>query len=106
MKIKAKKIHIFLKKFPWIIGGHFFPSFLFAALLAFIIGGAIFYRYVFLTENVEFNILERPVFFQEDIYKEILEELNNRKKIIQELDSKEYSNPFAPIYGETGTSTP
>src|SRR4030042_6112645 len=103
-KIKTQKTIIFFKKIPRIIGEHFFLSFVFAALLASIIGAFIFYRFIFLTKNAALNILERPVFFNVDVYKKVLEEMRNREKIIKELDSKQYSNPFAPISSETGSA--
>lgn len=105
-KIETKKTVDFFKKIPRTIGEHFFLSFVFAALLAFLIGALIFYRFVFLTKNAALNILERPVFFNEDVYKKVLEEISNREKIIQELDSKQYSNPFASISSETGPIQP
>lgn len=105
-KIGTQKTRIFFQKIPKTIGEHFFLSFVFVVLLASIIGAFIFYRFVFSIKNAAINILERPVFFNEDVYKKVLEEISAREKIIQELDSKQYSNPFAPTSGETGTSTP
>lgn len=105
LKTEAKRIKGFFKKLPRTIGEHFFLSFLFFVLLAIIFGGIVFYRYIFLAENTEINILERPVFFNIDVYNKVLEELQNREKIIQELDSVQYSNPFsAPVSPSNETS--
>ena len=95
-KIGAKKTKDFFKKFPRAIGEHFLLSFIFSALIAFIIGGVIFY----------INLLERPVLFNVDVYKKVLEETQNREKVIQELDSKQFLNPFVPISNETSPSSP
>ena len=103
-KIETKKIVNFFKKIPRTVGEHFFLSFLIVTFIAFILGGLIFYRYIFVPKNAEVNILESPVFFNVDIYKKVLEELQNREQTIQELNSKQYSNPFqipAPVPNET-----
>jgi len=106
-KIETKKTINYFKKIPRNIGEHFFLSFLIVTFVAFIIGGLIFYRYIFVAKNAEVNVLERPVFFNVDIYKKVLEELQNREQTIQELNSKQHSNPFqmpaipAPVPNET-----
>jgi len=103
-KVGTKGIKNFSQKITRTIGDHFFFSFLIVVLFVIILGGAIFYNYVFLSENEKIDISERPVFFNEDVYKKVLEELSSRKKIIEDLNSKQYSNPFVPISNETSPS--
>jgi hypothetical protein len=94
-KIETKRIKEFFKKIPRAIGKHFFLSFLFVVFLALVFGGLVLYQYVFLAESIEFNVPERPVFFDEDTYKKVLESWQAREKKIQEIESKQYSNPFS-----------
>jgi membrane peptidoglycan carboxypeptidase len=95
-KIETKRIKDFFRRFSRFIGERFFLSFLFSVILALIVGGFVFYQYVFLVESIELNISETPVFFDEDIYKKVLEKWQNREREFQEIESKQYSNPFLP----------
>lgn len=95
-RIEAKKFKNYFSKLFRFIGERLFLNFLLVVVLAIIIGGFIMYRYVFLSENIQFNIVERPVFFDEVIYKKVLEEWEKRDKEFQEIESKQYLNPFLP----------
>jgi hemolysin-activating ACP:hemolysin acyltransferase len=97
-KLEFKRIKEFLNKSLRFLGEHLLSSFLLIFFLTLILGSFILYQYVFLVEKTEPNIFERPIFFNEDAYKEILEEWGNREKKIEAIDSGQYSNPFiAPI---------
>jgi len=93
-KIEFRKIKEFSNKSLRFLGEHFFFSFLLIFFLTLILGGLIFYQYVFLAEKKEPNILERTIFFNEEAYEKVLEEWGSREKKIQEIDSGQYSNPF------------
>jgi len=95
-KIETKRIKDFFRKFSRFIGERFFLNFLFSVILAFIVGGFVLYQYVFLAESIEINIPEKPIFFDEDIYKKVLEEWQIRDKEFQEIESRQYLNPFLP----------
>jgi hypothetical protein len=95
-KPEFRKIKEFSNKSLRFLGEHFFFSFLLIFLLTLILGGFIFYHYVFLAETTEHNIFEITIFFNEEAYEKVLEEWGNREKKIQEIDSGQYSNPFAP----------
>jgi len=94
-KIETKRIKDFFRKTSKFIGERFFLNFLFTVILALIIGGFVFYKYVFLAESIQPDILETPIFFDGDIHKKVLEEWQNRDKEFQEIESKQYPDPFA-----------
>ena len=95
-KIETKRIKDFFRKFSRFIGERFFLSFLLFVILALIVGGFVLYQYAFLVDRIDFNTQEKPVFFNEDIYKKVLEEWQNREREFQEIESRQYPNPFLP----------
>ena len=99
MKIKhisLKEIKKFLKKIPRVIAENAFLSLLAVLLLAFLLGGFIFYKYSILTKRVKPEVSEKSFQFDKDSYRYILRTWQEREKRFQEADSKEYTNPFQP----------
>jgi len=94
MKIKLDKIKNFLRKISKILTKKPFLTLMALIVVAFILGGIIFYKFCYLISKVELQIIERPFSFKEDIFKDILKEWAEREKNIAEIEFKEYPNPF------------
>lgn len=91
-KIKNKFREInFLKN----IATHFLISAILLFLISLILGAFLFYRYVFLVKKIKPIVVEKNFLLKEDVYKEVINILNNREQIIKEIDFKQYSNPFS-----------
>lgn len=79
-------------------------------LLSLVLGGFIYYKYVFLVKNKEPQITEKSFQFDEKTYQKVLDEGQAREKRFQEADSKKYPDPFTstPVSSaaSTATSTP
>lgn len=98
-KIKSKKLSIvldFFKKQLRVLAEHPFLASLALILVALIFGGFVFYKYSFLVEKKGAEILEKPLFFDEATFREILKIWQERQKKFEEAESKEYPNPFSP----------
>lgn len=85
-----------IKKIPWILGKHAFLCVLMLILIDIFIGGFLFYKYIYIIETEEISNLSISSKFQEDIYKSILEEWQNRENILVNLPlmDKNYTDPF------------
>ncbi|MBZ9569850.1 hypothetical protein KJA16_02980 [Patescibacteria group bacterium] len=93
---KIKEIKEFLKRLVWIIGKNSIPTFFILFFLALILGGFIFYKYSFLAERIEPQIIKKPLQFKEALCQKILEEWQTRQQRFEETELKEYSNLFRP----------
>jgi len=82
------------KKIFWVLGAHAFLAILIIVLLELFFGGFLFYRYVFLAERKEPEIVNHSFQFKEDIYQEILDQQYQRDLKLQESLEKEYQSPF------------
>lgn len=82
------------KKILWIIGEHAFLTILIIILLELILGGFLFYNYVFLAESKESEITNYSFQFKEDIYQKILQQWDERGWKLQKSSEKEYTSPF------------
>ena len=94
-KINTKKIIDFVKKLPWILGKKAFLTFLISLFIWIIIGGIIFYQSIFSLKNEDVKILEKQLMFKEKNYQNILEVWEEKEKNIEEINSKQYINPFS-----------
>lgn len=92
--IKINKIKEFLKRSLWVIGENFTSTFFILFFLALIIGGFIFYKYSFLAEKLEPEIIKEPLRFKEALYQEISEEWQIRQKRFEGAELKEYQDLF------------
>ena len=82
------------KKIFWILGMHAFLVIVIIVLLELFLGGFLFYRYVFLAERKEPEIVDHSFQFKEGAYQEILDQWDQRDLRLQESLEKEYQSPF------------
>lgn len=73
-----KTLTVKIKKALWILGLHAFSLILFLVLVDIILGGFIFYKYVFLTEKEEPKVTENIFKFDTKTYQDVLKELQTR----------------------------
>jgi len=93
-KIKTKKTKEFFQKLPRILGENAFLIFLGLLIIALILGGFIFYKYSILVAKMEPQVIEKPLQFKEKTYQAVLKFWQEKEKRFQEVDFKEYPNPF------------
>ncbi len=93
-RIESDQIKRFLFRVLRIIGRHSFLFFLVFVFFGLVFGGVLFYQYYLLVEKIEPEIAGKQIYFQEEIYLEILEEWKKQEKKFKEVDSKTYLNPF------------
>lgn len=93
-KINFKKIGRGLGKLPKILGEKAFLTFFALFAMALIIGGGVFYKYNILSERFDIPASKRPLRFNEEDYRQVLEKWQLREQDFQSADSKEYPNPF------------
>lgn len=89
-KIKIKKI----KKLPLIIAEHAFLTCLALFLLSLILGFILFYIYISLAQKAGLGDLESPRPLGQTTYQKVLETWQENERISQQVDSKEYPDPF------------
>jgi len=93
-KIEIKKIEVFLKKLPKILGERAFLTYLGLLVLALILGGFIFYQYNILAKKTEVQITEKLLRFEEEVYDKVLKIWQEKEEKFEGADFKEYPNPF------------
>jgi len=82
------------KKILWIVGRHAFLTVLILIFLDVILGGLLFYKYIYLAEK-ESPAINASVFqFDENSYQKVLTQWESRNKDLQVFLQKNYSNPF------------
>ncbi len=81
------------KRDLWTMGLHAFSLILFFVFIDFILGGMVFYKYVFLAETQEPNAIEGVLKFDDKTY----------KKIMTELTAKEQENQGSSVIGQPKT---
>ena len=91
---KIKRIRIPLKKTFIKIAEKAFLSFLGLLVVILVFSALLFYKYSFLAEKSQPEIIAKPAQINENLLEEILSELNEREKKFKEADFKQYSNPF------------
>ncbi len=93
-KINLKKIKGFFGKLSRILGEKAFLTFLGLLIIFLIFGAFLFYKYIFLVEKTQPEILEKPLQFNEGLLWEILQRFEEKEKKFEETKTKEYPNPF------------
>jgi len=100
-KIDFKKISDALKLAPssaakaiWSIGKRAFWLSMLLILIDLIIGGLVFYKYVFSAENDKSYLNNPPLQFDEKSYKEILSQWGKRDESLNQFIQKDYPDPF------------
>ncbi len=71
-----------------------FLSFLFIVILAAFLGGLIFYKSYFLHSEKSKDVSSDPVYFQEQLYLDILEEWRERRAEFEGVQEKIYLDLF------------
>lgn len=96
-RIKLNKlagIKDFFKKLPRFLGANAFLVSLGLISLSLIIAGSIFYQYSFLVLQKEPGNPEKPLYFQEKVFQDILKIWDDRQRRFEETDFKEYPDLF------------
>lgn len=114
MRIKTKKIKNFLRSLPKILALHPFLTFWSLLSIALILGGFIFYRYSILAEKPETEPSKGLLKFKQEACQEVVNQWQQRKENLENINLKQYINPFLmtrgeispPIPSEEATSTP
>ena len=93
-RIKFDKIKEFFKKASSFLAEKAFFTFLGLFSLALIFSSLLFYKNVILAKRAQPEILGKPLQFNEKLLNQVLKEMENRKKIFEEIEKKQYSDPF------------
>jgi len=97
LKIKSKKfqkITTFFKRLPRVTAENAFLTSLIFLIIAMVLGGLAFYKYSILVEQKEPELPEKPFYFNENGFQDILKIWQERQIRFEQADSKEYLNPF------------
>lgn len=97
MKIKLPKldkIKKFFKKAPRFLAERAFLTFFVLFLLILVFASILFYENFILAKREKGEILEKPLFFDEELLEKILKEQEIRKKLFEEAEIKQYPDPF------------
>lgn len=94
MTIKLKVIKKFLKKLIWTIGANPLVAFFVLFFLSLVIGGLVFYRYGFLAEKAQIQIIETPLQFEKDLFEEISQEWQIRQDRSEEVTFRKFPDLF------------
>lgn len=94
MKLNSNKTKEFFKKLPRALAENLFLASILSIFLTLIIGGFMFYQYNTLIKEAESQIPETLLQFKEKNYQDILTQWQEREKRFNEVDLKQYPNPF------------
>ena len=92
--MRFSKIKDFFNRLPRFLAQKAFLAFLFLFFLGSVFGLIIFYKYIFLTEKAEIEILEAPLEFREKTYQTILKIWQEKEEKFREADFKQYPDLF------------
>jgi hypothetical protein len=70
-----KTITLKIKKIIWVLGLHAFSLLLLLVFISIILGGFIFYKYVFLAERKQPEATQNVIKFDYNAYKDVLEKI-------------------------------
>jgi len=99
--MKLKKIKLFFKKFPRVLGENSFLTFLGLLFVSLVLGIFVFYKFSFLVSKEKPEITEESLQFQEKTYQAVLDEWQKRDKRLLEINLKLYPDPFVKISTST-----
>jgi cell division protein FtsB len=94
MIFKKKKYKKFFSQIPQKIVKNLFLFILGLFFISFLIGGWLFYKYVFLVEQVKPEKRTVSLKIEEEIYHKIISELEKQEKEFQKAKTKTFSDPF------------
>jgi len=90
-----------LNKFFWGLVSHYYAIFLILTISFFAFGFFLLYNDFFLLMQSKPVISLSQIQINDDILEEVLNEAENRKLKIEEIESKEYFNPFEKVFSLT-----
>lgn len=93
-KIKFDKIKGFFRRVPRFLGEHAFLGSLLLIFLALIFGTIVFYKYSILAGQRKIEISEKPLYFDEKIFEDILKILDERERKLEEAGIKKHPDLF------------
>lgn len=82
------------KKILWIIGRRAFAVVLILILIDILLGGFLFYKYIFLAEKEKPNVDGAYFRFDDDSYQKILTQWQSRDQKLKDFLQKNYPSPF------------
>lgn len=71
--------------------------------LSLVFGNILFYQYYFSVEKIEPLMIDKQIYLEEKIWREILKEWDRREKKFKEIETKTFLNPFSEARGLTPT---
>lgn len=77
-----KKYTCAVRETLWLLGLHAFSIVLLLILVAFVLGGLVFYKYAFLAQNEEPKTSQSILKFDEKVYQEVIGELQIKEQSI------------------------
>ena len=83
-----------IKRIPWVIGIHAFQCILILILVELMLGGLLFYQYIFLPKNSDPEIATYADKFGERTYQSILKEWKERESFFENIKQENYPDPF------------
>lgn len=92
--IKYGKIKEYFSNILRSAAEHLFLTFLVLVFVSLLIGSAVFYKYYVLPQRIEPESSREVIKFQEDIYKKILQEWQDRGERFEASKTEEYPDPF------------
>jgi len=92
--IKFNRIKNFFSETAETIAEHSFLASLALILLAVVLGGLILFKYSFLAEREEVEVLEKPLFFNEAAMRDIKNIWQERQKRFEEAGTRKYPELF------------
>lgn len=93
-QIKCSKIRDCFLSILRFAAEHLFLTSLILMLVSLSIGSVVFYKYYILPQKIEPELSQEVINFQEDIYKKIIQEWQDRGERLEKVKSKGYPNPF------------
>ncbi|HDZ54292.1 MAG TPA: hypothetical protein ENI19_00125 [Candidatus Nealsonbacteria bacterium] len=96
-KIRFDKIKVVFGKLLRILGEKVFLTFLGLLVVFLVFGAFLFYKYIFLVEKAQPEIIESSLQFDEGLFQKILEKSRDKQKKFEETETKKYPDPFTKI---------
>ena len=94
-KIKISQLKEKVGKLPRILAEKAFLTFLGFLFFVLIFSALLYYKYIFLVERANPEILDKPLQFNESAFQEVSSKLQERAKNFQAAGSKNYPDLFA-----------
>jgi len=91
---RAKEKLASLKRILWLIGRHAFSVIIILILVDMLIGGYMFYKYIYSAEREKNSASKATFKFKEDAYQKILSQWQDRDQKLSNFSQKTYPDPF------------